>query len=111
MVSPKPAGYREVLRILDWSTSINVAQVLWGALFSLPFGFSFGALRLSTWVISLLGLWALYLLLLELGVSRRDSLIGTAVMGFSPFYLLFSFSFMTDVPAMTFTTWSLLLRR
>lgn len=95
------------LRILDWSTSINVAQILWGALFCLPFGFSFGALRLSTWAISLLGLWALYLLLLELGVSRRDSLIGTAVMGFSPFYLLFSFSFMTDVPAMTFSTWAL----
>jgi Dolichyl-phosphate-mannose-protein mannosyltransferase len=96
------------LRILDWSTSINVAQVLWGALFCLPWGFSFAALRLSTWVISLLGLWALYLLLRELKVSRRDSLIGTAILGFSPFYFLFSFSFMTDVPFISFTTWSLL---
>src|SRR5262245_54012408 len=63
------------LKILDWSTSVNVAQVLWGALFCLVLGFSFVALRLSTWVISLLGLWGLYLLLQELNVSRRDSLI------------------------------------
>jgi hypothetical protein len=41
------------LRFLDWSVSQNVAQVLWGALFCAPFGFSFTALRLSTWVASL----------------------------------------------------------
>ena len=96
------------LKILDWSTSINVAQVIWGALFCLPFGFSFAALRLSTWVMSILGLCGLYLLLRELNVSRRDSLIGTAILAFSPFYFLFSFSFMTDVPAIALTTWSLL---
>ena len=36
------------LKILDWSTSIDVAQILWGVLFCLPAGFSFEALRLST---------------------------------------------------------------
>jgi len=95
------------LKILDWSTSVNVAQVLWGALFCLPFGFSFSALRLSTWVLSFAGLAGLYLMLRELGASRSSSLIGTAVLALSPFYFLFSFSFMTDIPAITFTTWSL----
>src|SRR3954468_23612982 len=33
------------LRILEISAIYPVTQVLWGALFSLPFGFSFGALR------------------------------------------------------------------
>ena len=31
------------MRILDWSTSINIVQVAWGALFCVPFGFSFTA--------------------------------------------------------------------
>jgi Dolichyl-phosphate-mannose-protein mannosyltransferase len=94
------------LKILDWSTSIDVAQILWGALFCLPVGFSFEALRLSTWALSVFGLIGFYLLLLELGVSRRDSLIGVAILGFSPLYFLLSFTFMTDIPAITFNTWA-----
>src|SRR5437016_4135088 len=44
------------LRILDNSTSVNPVQIPWGAIFCLPAGFSFTALRLSTWVLSALGL-------------------------------------------------------
>lgn len=95
------------LRILDWSTSINVAQVLWGALFSLPFGFSFTALRLSTWVLSVAALAGLYLLLREMNVSPRHSILGVLALLLSPWYLLLSFSFMTDVPAMAFMIWAL----
>ena len=58
------------LRILDWSTSIHLTQILWGTLFCLPFGFSFSALRLSTWVLALLSLWGLYFLLREMDVPR-----------------------------------------
>jgi hypothetical protein len=89
------------VRILDWSVSLNVVHVLWGALFSLPFGFSFIALRFSTWVASLLALLALHSLLRELGASRLDALIGTALLGFYPVYFILSFSFMTDVPFLT----------
>ena len=67
------------LKILDWSVSLNVAQVLWGTLFCAPFGFSFTVLRLSTWVASLLALVGLYTLLRELGASRRDTLTGVAL--------------------------------
>src|SRR5262245_2719136 len=69
-------------RILDWSVSLDAAHVLWGALFCAPFGFSFTALRLSTWVLSLLGLVGFYVLLRELGASRRDTLLGVALVGF-----------------------------
>src|SRR5678815_1131209 len=48
------------LRTLEFSASINVIQTLWGALFCLPFGFSFTALRVSTWALSVLGLGGLY---------------------------------------------------
>ena len=88
------------LRILDISASINVSQIVWGAIFCLPFGFSFTALRVSTWVLSTGCLVGLYLLLRELGVSRRDALIGTAALATYPVYFVLSFTFMTDVPAL-----------
>jgi Dolichyl-phosphate-mannose-protein mannosyltransferase len=93
------------LKILDWSVSLNVAQVLWGALFCAPFGFSFTALRLSTWVSSLLGLLGLYAMLRELGASRRDTLVGVALVCFYPVYFILSFSFMTDVPFVATVIW------
>ena len=93
------------LKILDWSVSLNVAQVLWGALFCAPFGFSFTALRLSTWVASLLALVGLYTLLRELGASRRDTLTGVTLVYFYPVYFILSFSFMTDIPFVAMVTW------
>ena len=66
------------LRILDYSSNLNLVQILWGALFCLPLGFSFTALRLSTWVSAAACLWGTYLVLRELRISRRDSLIRTA---------------------------------
>jgi hypothetical protein len=93
------------LRILDWAVSQSVAQVLWGALFCAPFGFSFTALRLSTWVASLGGLLGLYTLLREMGVSRADTLVGVALVAFYPVYFILSFSFMTDVPFVVMVTW------
>ena len=93
------------LRILDWSVSQNVAQVLWGALFCLPLGFSFTALRLSTWVASLLGLLGLHRLLRELGAGRAEALLGVALVAFYPVYFILSLSFMTDVPFVTAVIW------
>jgi hypothetical protein len=93
------------LAILDWSVSLNAAHVLWGALFCVPFGFSFTALRLSTWVLSLLGLLGLHTLLRGLGVSRRDALLGVALVAFYPVYFILSFSFMTDIPFVAMVIW------
>lgn len=93
------------LRFLDWAVSQNIAQVLWGALFCAPFGFSFTALRLSTWVASLGGLLGLHVLLRELGVSRSDRLVGVALVAFYPVYFILSFSFMTDVPFVAMMIW------
>jgi hypothetical protein len=93
------------LRILDWSTSLHLAQTLWGALFCLPFGFSFSALRVSTWILSVAGLWGFYKLLIELGISRRDALISTLLLEACPIYFMLSFTFMTDVPWLAVTNW------
>jgi Dolichyl-phosphate-mannose-protein mannosyltransferase len=86
------------LQVLDWSIHYPFAQILWGALFCLPFGFSFSALRVSTVVLAWLGALALYGTLRELGRPRSESLVATLVLIANPVFFVLSFSFMTDVP-------------
>lgn len=94
------------LRILDWSSHPNFAHVVWGAAFCVPFGFSFTALRVSTWVAALLALCALHLLLRELGVARRDAWLGTALLGLNPVFFMLAATFMTDVPFVAAFLWA-----
>jgi hypothetical protein len=86
------------LQVLDWSIHYPFAQILWGALFCLPFGFSFSALRFSTVVLAWLGALALYGTLREFNRLRSESLIATLVLVANPVFFVLTFSFMTDVP-------------
>jgi len=94
------------LRILDWSSHPNFAHVLWGAAFCVPLGFSFTALRVSTWIAALLALCALHLLLRELGVARREARLGTALLAVNPVFFMLAATFMTDVPFVAALLWS-----
>lgn len=94
------------LAVLDWSSHPDFAHVLWGALFCLPFGFSFTALRVSTWVAALLGLCGFHLLLRALGVDRRRAALGTALLGLNPVFFILSATFMTDVPFVALAIWA-----
>ena len=85
------------------------AQVLWGALFCLPFGFSLTALRVSTWVLGTSAVVATYLLIRESHGTRRDAAIGAAVLGLYPVFPTLSGTFMTDVPCLTAMLWSIWL--
>jgi hypothetical protein len=86
------------LRVLDWSVHYPFTQILWGALFCLPYGFSFSALRVSTMVLAWFGALALYGTLREFGRTRNESLIATVILVTHPVFFVLSFSFMTDVP-------------
>lgn len=86
------------LRILPISAVYPLTQVLWGALFTLPGGFSFTALRISTLVLACAGVLAFYGTLIELGIERRRALIGTFCVACNPVNLLLANTFMTDVP-------------
>jgi hypothetical protein len=86
------------LQVLDWSVHYPLVQVVWGALFCLPFGFSFSALRVSTVVLAWVGALALYGTLRELGRARSESLIATVALVANPVFFVLGFSFMTDVP-------------
>ena len=58
---------RGEFRLTDWTVASLVSQEFWGALFCLPAGFSYTALRISTLVLGLVGLIGLYGLLRQLG--------------------------------------------
>jgi hypothetical protein len=91
------------LLVPEYSNNVNIAQVVWGWLFCLPFGFSFIALRMSTWVLAVVSLCGLYLMLSDLGVPRRDALLGAATLGVHPIFAVLSVTFMTDVPFISLT--------
>jgi hypothetical protein len=96
------------LRVVEDTCNVNLVQILWGALFCLPFGFSYMALRISTWVLAISSLSALYLLLRELEVPRSSALLGAATWGVYPIFFLLSVTFMTDVPCAVWLIWTCL---
>src|ERR1700693_3756701 len=55
-------------RLNEWLAPNMPFQTAWGALFCLPFGFSFSALRISTIVLALIGLLAFRALAREHGL-------------------------------------------
>jgi 4-amino-4-deoxy-L-arabinose transferase-like glycosyltransferase len=91
------------LELLDFSANLNVAQLLWGWLFSIPFGFSFTALRWSTWTLAAAAVCGAYLLLRRLEVGRRPALLGAATLAVYPPFAILSATFMTDVPFVSAT--------
>ena len=93
------------IRILDWSASPNVAADPLGTLFCVPSGFSFTALRISTWVASVLGVIGVFRLLRVGGVSVRDALLGACLLEACPVFLILSFTFMTDILWLTPAIW------
>jgi len=86
------------LRMLEWSAHYPLAQILWGALFSQLFGFSFVVLRLSTLVLAWAGLLAFFLTLREVGISPFPAGLATLVLWCNPVFFVLSHSFMTNVP-------------
>ncbi len=82
----------------DFQAVTILSQVVWGALFSIPFGFSMTALRFSVIVLGWFGILGAYGLFRESGAGRLLSFLGAAAFATTPFLVLLSNTFMTDVP-------------
>ena len=85
-------------RPAGWTSMPLITQTLWGALFCLPGGFSFNALRFSTLVLSLCSLLTVYLLVRQVHPSRLLAASAALTVAFNPIYYALSNTFMTDVP-------------
>ncbi len=86
----------------NWTAANPLFQIYWGAMFANLLGYSHSVLRISTIILVFIGLIAFYSLAREHSLGR----IGAGILVFSlfssPLVLLYSFSFMTDVP---FLSW------
>lgn len=89
------------LHVSDWTATSLIAQVVWGGLFVTLFGFSFTVLRVSTLVLSLIGSLALYALCRQVGITRPRSLMGALLFWVNPLTFGLSYTFMSDVPAVS----------
>jgi hypothetical protein len=89
-------------RLSDWAAPNLVPQSLIGTLFTVPFGFSFTALRLSTVTLGLIGVLITYGLLRESDARPGIAAFGALVLAVNPLYFVLSNSFMNDVPSFTF---------
>jgi dolichyl-phosphate-mannose-protein mannosyltransferase len=90
----------------DWMSVPLIAQALWGALFCLPAGFSFTALRLSTLVLAWAGGIGMFVLLRTIGAGRGASLAGALTLLFCPVFFGLAYTFMTDVPFVACVVWA-----
>ena len=93
-------------QLTGWTATNLFSQVIWGTLFTLPFGFSFTALRFSTLTLGLIGVLATYGLLKETNVNQPISLLGALLVAINPIYFGLSNTFMNDVPFFGFATLS-----
>lgn len=91
----------------DWLAGPMATQMLWGALFCIPFGFSFSALTISTLVLGLAGIIFTYLLIRMISGSEFFAILSAAIIMTNPLYVNLSATFMTDIPFYAFSVISL----
>jgi hypothetical protein len=87
-----------------WTGTTLLTHTLWGALFCIPYGFSFTTLRISTLFLGLAGALGFYALLRDAQASRKLAVAGSLCLAFNPVYFALSNTFMTDV---SFTAWTI----
>jgi hypothetical protein len=89
---------RGSLHFTFWQSMTLITQVVWGALFCLPSGFSYLALRVSVLVAGLAGILGLYRLCRHFGTSAPLATLAAMTVALNPLYVGLSCSFMTDIP-------------
>jgi 4-amino-4-deoxy-L-arabinose transferase-like glycosyltransferase len=92
-----------------WASMPQLGQWLWASPFVWLFGESHAALRLSTVLISWLGLAAFHDLLRQEDVSPGRAGLATATLALNPLFFLLQGTFMTDVPALALSLVALAL--
>jgi hypothetical protein len=91
----------EGIHYSSWASMPQLGQWLWACPFVWLLGPSFFALRVSTIVLSWLGLWAFYNLLRQDEWPGGRAALATAALAFHPLFFVLQGTFMTDVPALS----------
>lgn len=91
------------IRYLQWASMPQLGQWLWAAPFLWLLGPSQPVLRLSTIVLSWLGLWGFYDLLRQESFTPGKAALATGALALNPYFFVLQGTFMTDVPALGFS--------
>lgn len=83
-----------------WATAMLGWQIPWGALFIRLFGFSFTAVKLSTFPVAIATLLLFHAIQLRFHIGERNAVIGTLALGLSPLFMPLAASYMTDIPGL-----------
>lgn len=94
------------MRILV-TNAFNFIPLQLGSLVCSVFGYSYDNLRLLTFAFGLFAAIPIYLSLREIGSKPQESALLTGTCMMSPFILNLTCTFMSDIPALAFTNWSL----
>jgi len=90
-------------KITDTYSPVLIAQVFWGTLFCLPFGFSYLVLRISVTVLAIVCSIAFYFLINRISNNKTLAFFGSLLITCNPMFFCLSNSFMTDIPFLTFS--------
>jgi hypothetical protein len=90
------------LNYQGWASMPLLGQFAWAWPWTLVLGLSHVTLRISTIVLSWLGLWAFYDLLRQHSMPRWIAVLAMVALAWTPYMMLLSGSFMTDVPSLSF---------
>ncbi|MFH1479586.1 MAG: glycosyltransferase family 39 protein [Candidatus Omnitrophota bacterium] len=93
------------IRFIGLGAMSLLSHILCGAFFCKILGFSFMALNLSTFILSMLANIIFYLIIKELDFSEPKASLSSLLLIVNPIFFVTSFTYMTDVP---FICWMLL---
>ena len=102
-------AHGEGIHYSRWSSMPQLGQWLCARPFIEIFGESHAALRLSTIVLSLLGVLAFFDLLRQAGLAPPRAAFVSACLALNPLFFELSGTFLTDVPALAFSLVALAL--
>ena len=83
-----------------WVSAMLGWQLYLAAAFIKLFGFSFTAVRMSSLLVAMALAFVLQRTLVRAGMTNRNATIGTLAFVLSPLYVVFSVTFMTDLPGL-----------
>ena len=93
-------------RPLQFTPAPMLTNILWGGLFCLLNGFSFTALRVSTFAAAVIGLCGLYVLVREQRGPPWLAILVCLMLGLNPIYFELTHTFDTDVLFIALCVWS-----
>jgi len=90
------------IHYFHWAAMPQLGQWLWAWSFVRSFGDSYAVFRVSTIILSWLGLWAFYDLCARRLGSARSAAVAALGLALCPLFFMLSGTFMTDVPSVAF---------